>query len=155
METFSALLAICVGNSQVSGECPSQRPVTRSFDVFCDLRLNKRLNKQSWGWWFETPSRSLWRNCNGYFVIAKKTPLSLPSWVNYGMSNTSILETIQRGITASQYEYVSMNCAIASYYSDVIMSAIASQVTGVSIIYSTVCSGTHQRKHQSPRYWPL
>ena len=35
----------------------SQRPLTRSFDVFFDLRLNKRLSKQSWGWWFETPSR--------------------------------------------------------------------------------------------------
>ena len=33
----------------------TQRPVTRSFDIFCDLRLNKRLSKQSWGWWFETP----------------------------------------------------------------------------------------------------
>ena len=37
METFSALLAIC--------EFPAQRPVTRSFDVFFDLRLNKRLSK--------------------------------------------------------------------------------------------------------------
>ena len=34
------------------------------FDVFFDLRLNKQLNKQSWGWWFETPSRSLWRHYN-------------------------------------------------------------------------------------------
>ena len=42
----------------------TQRPVTRSFDVFFDLRLNKRLSKQSWGWWLETPSRSLWRHCN-------------------------------------------------------------------------------------------
>ena len=68
METFSALLAICAGNSPVTGELtgefPTQRPVTRSFDVFFDLLLNKRLSKQSWGWWFETPSRSLWRQCN-------------------------------------------------------------------------------------------
>ena len=53
METFSALLAICVGefagNSQVPGEFPTQRPVTQSFDVLFDLRLNKRLSKQSWG----------------------------------------------------------------------------------------------------------
>ena len=56
METFSALLAICAGNSPVTGEFPAKRPVTQSFDVFFDLRLNKRLNKQSWGWWFETPS---------------------------------------------------------------------------------------------------
>ena len=65
METFSALLTICAGNSPVTGEFPAQRPVARSFDVFFDLRLNKRLNKQSWGWWFETLSCPLWRHCNG------------------------------------------------------------------------------------------
>ena len=63
METFSALLAICARNSPITGEFPSQRPVTRSFDVFFDLRLNKRLSKQSWGFWSEVPSRSLWRHC--------------------------------------------------------------------------------------------
>ena len=53
METFSALLAICVENSPVTtGEFPAQRPVTRSFDIFFDLRLNKQLSKQPWGWWF-------------------------------------------------------------------------------------------------------
>ena len=46
------------------GEFPSQRPVTRSFDVFFDPRLNKWLSKQSWGWWFETSSCPLWRHCN-------------------------------------------------------------------------------------------
>ena len=65
METFSALLAICAGNSPVPGEFPTQRPVTRSFDVYFDLRPNKRLSKQSWGWWFETLSCSLWRHRNG------------------------------------------------------------------------------------------
>ena len=45
------------------GEFPTQRPVTRSFDVF-DLRLNKRLSKQPWGWLFETPSGSLSRHSN-------------------------------------------------------------------------------------------
>ena len=63
METFSALLAICAGNSPVPGEFPTQRPVTRGFDVFFDLRLNKRLSKQSLGWWFETLSCPLWRHC--------------------------------------------------------------------------------------------
>ena len=64
METFSALLAICAGNSPVTGEFRAQRPVTRSFDVFFDLGLNERLSKQSWGWWFETPSCPLWRHSN-------------------------------------------------------------------------------------------
>ena len=57
IEKFSALLAICEGNSLVTGEFPSQRPVTRSFDVFFDLRLNQRLSKQ---WRFDTTSCSLW-----------------------------------------------------------------------------------------------
>ena len=65
METFSALLDICAGNSPVPGEFSAQRPVTRSFDVYFDLRLNKRLSKQSWGWWFETLSRPLWSYNNG------------------------------------------------------------------------------------------
>ena len=41
------LLALCEGNPPVTGGFPSQRPVTRSFDVFLDLRLNNRLSKQS------------------------------------------------------------------------------------------------------------
>ena len=47
------------------GEFPTQRPVTRSFDVYFDLRPNKRLSKQSLGWWFETLSPPLWRHRNG------------------------------------------------------------------------------------------
>ena len=38
METFSALLALCAGNSPVTGELPTQKPVTLSFDGFFDLR---------------------------------------------------------------------------------------------------------------------
>ena len=64
METFPALLAICAENSPVPGEFRAERPVTRSFDVFFDLRLNQRLSKQSWGWWFEILPRPLWRQCS-------------------------------------------------------------------------------------------
>ena len=46
METFPALLALCVGNSPVTGEFRAQRPVTRSFDVFFDLSQNNWLIKQ-------------------------------------------------------------------------------------------------------------
>ena len=46
----------------------SQWPVTRSFDVLFDLRLNKGLSKQSWSWWFETPLCPLWRHGNVYFT---------------------------------------------------------------------------------------
>ena len=60
---FRVTVPLC-GEFTGPGEFPAQRSVTRSFDVFFDLRLNKRLNKQPWGWWFETPSWSLWRQCN-------------------------------------------------------------------------------------------
>ena len=73
METFSALLAICAGNSLVRGEFPTQRPVMRSFDVFFDLHLNKWLSKQRWGWWFETPPCPLWRHRNGANCVHMQT----------------------------------------------------------------------------------
>ena len=91
---ISALLALCAGNSPVTGEIPSQRPVTRSFDILFDLSMNKRLSKQSWGWWFEEPSRSLWRHCNagtvqtltsehvyGYAIL--KGHFEVTSWQNH------------------------------------------------------------------------
>ena len=74
--TFRVTGLLC-GNSPVTGEFPSQRPVTRSFDVFFDLRLNKRLSEQSWGWWFETPWRSLWRHCNVPGAIHPSIPSCL------------------------------------------------------------------------------
>ena len=49
METFSALLALCAENAPDTDEFTSQRPVTRSFDIFVDMRLNKGLSKQSRG----------------------------------------------------------------------------------------------------------
>ena len=60
---FRVIGPLC-GEFTGPGEFPAQRPVTRSFHVLFDLRLNKRLSKQPWGWWFETPSWSLWLQCN-------------------------------------------------------------------------------------------
>ena len=59
METFSALLAIFAGNSPVNSPHKGQWRGALMFS----LSLNKRLGKQWWGWWFETPSRPLWRHC--------------------------------------------------------------------------------------------
>ena len=86
METFSALLAICAGNSLVPGEFHTQRPVTRSFGVFFDLRLNKSLSKELWGWWFETLSPPLCRHCNEV----------MPYVIHYQK---------EKGIDATQYNY--------------------------------------------------
>ena len=71
---------------------PAQRPVTRSFDVFFDLRLNKRLSKQSWGWWFETPSCSLWRAYNVWspaIVILDIVDVLAPT-LRYVISNNCV-----------------------------------------------------------------
>ena len=68
MEIFCALLTIYAGNSLVTGEFPAQRPMTRSFDVFFDLRQNKQLSKQWWGWWFEAPLHQLLRHCNDVWM---------------------------------------------------------------------------------------
>ena len=51
------------------GKFPTQRPVTRSFDVFFDLRSNNRLSKQWRGWWFETQSCPWWRHRNDLWKL--------------------------------------------------------------------------------------
>ena len=70
------------------GEFPAQRPVTWSFDVFFDLRPNKRLSKQPPGWWFETPSWSLWRHCyapstDGWMRWNQHNPILLSKFISY------------------------------------------------------------------------
>ena len=88
METFSASLARCEGNSPFTGELPSQRPVTWSFDVFFDLRLNKQLSKQSIFQWFETLLCPLWRHCSGgHWYVPTLSPdcrytILIASWLN-------------------------------------------------------------------------
>ena len=104
-ETFSALLALCAGNSPVTGEFPSQRTVTRSFDVSFDLRLNKRLSKQSRRW-FETPWRSLWRRCNGSKPISNDKLLSLNSFISYFLY---IFQNSILTVKVSQSNHIAMN----------------------------------------------
>ena len=84
METYSALLAIRAGNS-----FPAQSPVTWSFDVVFDLRLNTRLSKQPWGWWFETPPWSLWRQCNGVYHNWFETIFAVAMVVTGGLKHNS------------------------------------------------------------------
>ena len=78
MEIFSALLAICVGNSPVTSEFLSQSPVTQSFDVFFDLRLNERLSKLR-------PSRPLWRHNNDLKQCAVNVKLNEYNHTFYGV----------------------------------------------------------------------
>ena len=96
MEKFSALLALCAGNAPVTVELSSQRPVTRSFDVFFDLRMNKWLSKQSWGWWFEMPSCPLWRHCNSLFYHYIESHMSfMTTQITFQFSRTHSLKQNQ------------------------------------------------------------
>ena len=61
------------GESTGNRLIPPQRPLARSFHVFFDLRLDKRLGKQLRRWWFETPSRSLWRHSNCSITFFNET----------------------------------------------------------------------------------
>ena len=90
MEIFSALRALCDGNPPVTGGFPSQRPVTRSFGVFFDLRLNKLLRRQSRRRWFETPSPSLWRHCN--VAHASLAPINCTGTQSHALSKSLDLE---------------------------------------------------------------
>ena len=124
METFSALLAFNAGNSPVTGEFPAQRPVMRSFDVLFDLRLNQQLSKQRKRRWFEMQSRLLWRHCNA--VIKHEAQC-------YSKDSHDFFEV--------SFDYC--------HYDDVTMGGMASQITSLTIVYSTVYSGADERKHQS------
>ena len=103
METFSTLLALCAGNSPVTGEFPSQRPVTRSFDVFIDLRLNIRLSKQSPGWWFQTSSRSLWRHCNDSWHVPQACSAFFTIWSIVAPDPFSLMEVLISVFRADHY----------------------------------------------------
>ena len=104
METFSVLLAICAGNSPVPGEFPTQRPVTWSFDVFFDLRLNKQLSKQWWVWWVETLSRPLWRHRNVLISVSPRQTTILSSDSNYLYFNLH-----QQGVFSDQIAQLSVD----------------------------------------------
>ena len=127
MEGFFALVALFAWNSPVTGEFPSQRASNAKFEFFY-LDPHKLLNKQSFHRWFGTT----WLSCD---VIVMSTHVSSgPNDIILNSSKT------MKGIQ--------MMC-ILHHYSDVIMGAIASQIPGVSIVCSNVCSGADQRKHQS------
>ena len=86
---FRVILALCAGNSPATGEFPSRRPVTRSFDVFFDVCLNTRLSKQPRGRWFETPSHSLWRHCKER-ILAQWHYMASNTRVTIGLGNGSV-----------------------------------------------------------------
>ena len=154
----------------MTGGFPSQKPVTQSFDVFFDLRLNKRLSKQSRCQWFETPSRSLCRHCNQYpacqHTLWRRVRLCNGWWRHQWYT---MLGKLCYNLIEDQIKVVLRNEHMN--YNHVIMGAIASQITGFTIVYSTVYSrrrskrtsklslaflrGIHRWPINSPHKWPV
>ena len=110
METFSALLAICAGNSPVTGEFPTQRPCDVELWYLLRSALNKPLSKQWWGWWFETLSRPIWRH---WFVWRQ-----MRLWFGSMSSGTTMS-------TYSKCCVISTRICRASYYFTCIRSCLA------------------------------
>ena len=138
MKTLSALLALCEGNPPVIGGFPSQRPVTRNFDVFfiCTW-TNGRANNWDAG---------DWRRYHAHYDITVMvvSDNGLPPnggraiiWTSAGLVYWRIYKVLR-----SQWVDYTL------YYNDIIMSTMAFQITGVSTVCTTVCSGADQRKHQ-------
>ena len=127
METFSALLAISAGNSPVPGEFPVQRPVTRRFDVFFDVHPNKRLGVHN------GEAGDLRRHRAHYDVTVMKFP------------HTG--SVIQKAFPCRDVFMV--HDVRSTHYIDVIMTTMASQITSLAVVYSSVHLDADQRKHQS------
>ena len=163
METFSVLLAFCVGNSLVIGEIPAQRPVTRSFDVFFDLCLKQHLRKQWRCWWFEKSLCSLWHHCNEDAMITKfsisryyvqqwqqqginqtlssqNTPHILHIYTSYVASDVQFLEHTDHLITAQHcMELAWIYSKYASKKSHVSVYWCALHLEIIQISYMAIC----------------
>ena len=92
---------------------PHTKPVTRSFDVFFDLRLNKRLSKQWWGWWFETLSLPLWRHRNVWGYFSQNIPVSTPLGFNFKFQCFSrwVLRAGSNAMVSENMSTYKQNCA--------------------------------------------
>ena len=80
---------VTAGNSPVTGQFPSHRQWRGALMFFFDLRLNKRLSKQSRRRWFETPSRSLWRHCN---VVPNSDPMIRAAAGSFGVQRVTLVQ---------------------------------------------------------------
>ena len=104
--TIFRVTGLCVENKPMTGEFPSQRPVTRSFDVFFDLRLNKRLSRQSRRQWIETPWGSLWRHLNDHRTSGGITSHYSATWASWRLKLLVLLLFVQQFVRANNNENI-------------------------------------------------
>ena len=137
------------------GEFPTQRPVTRSFDVFFDRRLNKRLSKQPRGWWLETLSCSLWRQSNVTVVYHLSSDTLLPKLI---MTYWLVQERRNSSALAMEYVFHALSHRIGpwiTYFSMKFYSSSNRIFTNNAIgkcrrqNVGYFCSGLHELMHSS------
>ena len=149
METFSALLALSAGiyRSPMNSLHKGKWRGALMFSLIC--ALNKRFSKQSWGWWFETPLRSLWRHFNVSYVRSWQIVFWCVARESTHVT-CQLIEMVSLSKPAITHPCIHRTPILPTFhYDDVIMSTIASQITSPTIVYSTVYSGADQSKHQS------
>ena len=74
---------------------------------FWYLRLNKRLSKQSRGWWFATPSRPLWRHCNDRGVIIWRMFRHCLHFITVGVANGGyVIKMTASSVTSWRHKHV-------------------------------------------------
>ena len=131
---FSALLVFWDCNSMVY-----YRTVTRCVDVFLVVILKKLLKKQP--------------ICTGHFFTM--TPLRL-RWNGWSCMHIIEFPKIDAWGVVNGDEYLSTEWHVTRYhYNGVIMSAMASQIASITIVYSTVYSAQINENIKAPRHWPL
>ena len=99
----------------------AQRPVTRSFDVFFDLRPNKRLSKQWWGWGFETLSSPLWRHCNAIYKRPVMKAFSCHDVIMYVSIPTSSINYAGKSGSSGSYTKLPQLCHLPNQISNKIV----------------------------------
>ena len=85
---------------------PLTKPVKRSFGVFFLLCLNKWLSKQSWGWWLETPSRSLWRHCNDLRICVPLSYAAMGTDNHFACKQSNHTEVLHRALLITRLHIV-------------------------------------------------
>ena len=138
METFSALLALCEGNSPVTGEFPSQSQWRGAlmFSLICAW-INRWVNNREAG--------DLRRHRAHYDVIV----ITAHGWLTdvHDVDHYAMKWSVNHIVTRQKLD--TQRFYPKRHYTDVTMSPMASQITSLGIVYSTVYWGADQRKHHN------
>ena len=106
----------------------------RGASFFFDLRLIKRLSKQSRRRWFETPSRSLWRHCNVYrFQIERQMKLDMMQWRLW----TWMVTGISSSFTQWKYEQIFLYF-LSTKYAYIYIYIVCVLCACVHIVYHSI-----------------